>query len=86
MSNTRGKRLYICPRCFQPCQEDAICKKCGKTAIIFYPGEADDPCRRPLISPSGKIRSHAPLWWLRQVRSDLINNIENDTEKENRDR
>jgi len=56
--------LYVCPKHMEPSEKPGPCPICGRERVMCQPGEADDPCRKPLISPTGEIRSRAPLWWL----------------------
>ena len=58
------KVFYVCPKHLEPSDEPTPCPKCGRERVTCRPGDADDPCRKPLISPTGEIRSRAPQWWL----------------------
>jgi hypothetical protein len=59
--------FYMCPRCMEAADEPTPCPRCGGERVACRPGEADDPRRRPLMSSTGEVRSHAPLWWLRRM-------------------
>lgn len=61
------KVLYLCPKHLEPAYEQTPCPTCGRQRVKCRPGEANDPCRKPLISPRGEIRTRAPLWWLRRT-------------------
>ncbi len=56
--------IYVCAKHMEPSDEPGPCPTCGRERVICRPGAADDPCRKPLISPTGEVRSRAPLWWL----------------------
>ena len=58
------KVFYVCPKHMEPAEEPTPCPTCGRERVQCRPGEAGDPCRKPLISPRGEIRSRAPMWWL----------------------
>jgi hypothetical protein len=64
--------FYLCPRCMEPADEPTPCPRCGGARVICRPGAPDDPSRKPLIAPTGEIRSHAPVWWLRATGA-LVN-------------
>ena len=63
--------LYLCPRCLEPASKPTPCPRCGGERVDCCPGEADDPCRKPLLSPTGEVLSHAPLWWLQRTAPRL---------------
>lgn len=69
-------RFYLCPRCLEAAEEPMPCPRCGGQRIQCRPGAADDPCRKPLLSSSGEVRSHAPLWWLQQSAIQLADRQE----------
>lgn len=56
--------FYLCPQCLEAAAGPTPCPRCGGQRVVCRPGAAKDPCRKPLLSPSGQIMSHAPLWWL----------------------
>ncbi len=64
--------FYMCPKHLEPAYEQSPCPKCGRQRVTCCPGEADDPCRKPLISAQGEIRSRAPLWWLQRKVAWLV--------------
>jgi hypothetical protein len=57
--------FFLCPRCLSAAESPGKCQRCGVERLGCRPGEVDDPCRRPLMSPDGRILTRAPLWWLR---------------------
>ena len=64
MANTDVRIFYMCPKCMEPALEQTSCPTCGGERITCRPGEVDDPCRKPLMLPTGQVRSRAPIWWL----------------------
>lgn len=58
-------RLFVCPRCVTPAGEPGPCTNCGAERVECAPGDAHDPCRKPLMTGSGQVKTRAPLWWLR---------------------
>ena len=56
--------VCLCPNCFTPANEPGRCEVCGHERLVCKPGDPDDPCRKPLVTASGEVRSQAPLWWL----------------------
>lgn len=67
MIDTEVKIFYMCPKCMEPAEEPTPCPNCGGERIPCRPGDPDDPCRKPMMSSSGEIRSRAPVWWLRAI-------------------
>jgi len=65
------REVFLCPRCLDSQGEAGTCPRCGVERIGCRPGDADDPCRRPLVDAAGQIRTRAPLWWLRQTVGPL---------------
>jgi hypothetical protein len=64
--------IHLCPRCLMPGDESGPCPVCGTERIYCRPGDPDDPCRRPLIDKEGRVRTRAPLWWLRHTVTRLL--------------
>ena len=60
------KVFYVCPKHMEPAREPSPCPRCGRERVTCRPGDADDPCRKPLMSAAGEVKSRAPLWWLRR--------------------
>jgi hypothetical protein len=63
--------MHLCPRCLAPGDESGPCPVCGTERIHCRPGDLDDPCRRPLMDKDGRVRTRAPLWWLRHTVTRL---------------
>lgn len=63
--------LYMCPRDLIASDAPGACLICGTQRIECCAGEADDPCRRPLIDDQGRLQTRAPLWWLRNTVTRL---------------
>jgi hypothetical protein len=71
MTDVESERIYLCPSCLTPADSGGPCRNCGETVIECKPGDPDDPCRRPLIDDQGRVRTRAPLWWVRQLTDYL---------------
>jgi hypothetical protein len=69
-------QVFLCPRCLLAGDTPGPCQRCGGERLSCRPGGADDPCRRPLIDAQGRVRTRAPLWWLRQSVSPLTEYLE----------
>lgn len=63
--------LYMCPRDLSASDTPGSCSICGAQRMQCCPGEADDPCRRPIIDAQGRLQTRAPLWWLRNTVTRL---------------
>ena len=68
--------IYLCPRCLAASAQPGVCDRCGEERLGCRPGEADDPCRRPLMDARGQVRTRAPLWWVRKTMARLAEAIE----------
>jgi hypothetical protein len=64
-------QVYLCARCLLAGDAPGPCPRCGQERLTCRPGSADDPCRRPWIDGQGRIRTRAPLWWLKQTIGGL---------------
>ena len=60
-------QVYLCARCLLAGDAPGPCPRCGQERLTCRPGDPDDPCRRPWIDAAGKVRTRAPLWWLKQT-------------------
>jgi hypothetical protein len=69
-------KLYLCVNCLIPAEEAGVCEQCGGERILCRPGDSSDPCRRPLMDADGRIRSRAPIWWLKQRVGRLIDHLD----------
>ncbi|HSB90704.1 MAG TPA: hypothetical protein VLD63_11835 [Anaerolineales bacterium] len=67
--------LYLCARCLLPGDAPGPCPRCGRERLTCRPGDPDDPCRRPVIDAAGKVRTRAPLWWLKESVAPLIGRL-----------
>jgi hypothetical protein len=56
--------ICLCPNCLTPAVEPGPCHVCGHERLVCRPGDPDDPCRKPLMTANGRIKTQAPLWWL----------------------
>lgn len=81
MSGPSDMEVFLCPRCLDSQPGAGTCPRCGVERIGCRPGDADDPCRRPLVDAAGQIRTRAPLWWLRQTVGPLTRFLDPRTEK-----
>lgn len=81
MAGSTVDQVYLCPRCFDSQASAGICPRCGLERLSCRPGDADDPCRRPLVDAAGQVRTRAPLWWLRQTVGPLTRFLDHGTEK-----
>ena len=68
--------LYICTKCLIPAEAAGLCEACGGERILCQPGDPSDPCRQPLMDAQGRVRSRAPIWWLKQRVGRLIDFME----------
>lgn len=64
--------VYLCPRCLLAGDAPGPCPRCGQERLTCRPGDPDNPCRRPLITAAGDVRTRAPLWWLSHTVEPLI--------------
>jgi hypothetical protein len=71
MSDQGVEAIYICANCMLPGEDAGPCPRCGRARIGCRPGDPDDPCRRPWIDGQGRVRTRAPLWWLRKTVTSL---------------
>ena len=69
-------QVYLCPRCLTPAAEPGPCPNDGVERVGCRPGALDDPCRRPLMDVEGRVRTRAPLWWLRHTVARLTEYVE----------
>jgi hypothetical protein len=65
-------QVYLCSNCLLAGDSPGPCPRCGRLRLTCRPGDADDPCRRPLIDSAGAVRTRAPLWWLTQSVGPLM--------------
>lgn len=65
-------RIFLCPACMTPAETAGECPECGTVVIECRPGDADDPCRRPLMDEQGRVLTRAPVWWLQHRVGRLI--------------
>lgn len=72
------EQVYLCPRCMLAGDSPEPCPRCGGERLTCRPGDPDDPCRRPLIDSNGRVRTRAPLWWLRLTVRDLADKLSRD--------
>jgi len=77
MDDQRIGQVYLCPRCLQGQEQAGDCPRCGEPLLTCRPGDADDPCRKPIMDRHGRVRSRAPLWWLRHSVEELARRFEN---------
>jgi len=68
--------IYLCPNCLSPADSGGPCRNCGETVIECRPGDPDDPCRRPLMDAKGRVRTRAPMWWLRHQVRQLVDYLD----------
>ena len=71
MAEERAAAICLCPHCLIPSDLPGPCQNCGSERLVCQTGEPGDPSRRPLMTAAGKIKSQAPLWWLRHTLGDL---------------
>jgi hypothetical protein len=76
MAEQEMVEIYLCPNCLSADGSGGPCPKCGLERLHCRPGEADDPCRRPLMDAQGRLRTRAPLWWLRLTAPDVARHHE----------
>jgi hypothetical protein len=81
MAGPMDVEMYLCPRCLDSQPGAGACPRCGVERIGCRPGDADDPCRRPLVDAAGQVRTRAPLWWLRQTVGPLTRFLDRRTER-----
>lgn len=66
MMTPEEAEFFLCPNCFSPGRSAGPCENCGTQVLHCRPGEADDPCRKPLMNALGEVKTRAPLWWLQK--------------------
>ncbi|NIS79937.1 MAG: hypothetical protein GTO14_06970 [Anaerolineales bacterium] len=71
-------RLYMCPRDLIAEDSPGACHVCGTQRIECCLGEADDPCRRPLMDAKGRVQTRAPRWWLQHTVTPLTDFLAED--------
>jgi hypothetical protein len=54
--------LYLCPLCFQVCEEVSDCHE--HQTLACRPGQPGDRRRKPLENQFGEYVSRAPRWYL----------------------
>jgi len=69
-------QVYLCPRCLLAGDVPGACPRCGGERLSCRLGNPDDPSRRPLIDAQGRVRTRAPLWWLRYSVARLTEAVE----------
>jgi len=69
-------QVYLCPCCLLAGDVPGACPQCGGGRLFCRPGPPDDPSRRPLIDAQGRVRTRAPLWWLRYSVARLTEVVE----------
>ena len=67
------------PLKLHPTWKYSDCPTCGDPLLTCRPGDPDDPCRKPLMDAQGRIRTRAPLWWLRHSVKELARRFESKT-------
>ena len=75
MSEGEPLQIFLCPQCLVASDAPGACTRCGRERLTCRPGDPDDPCRRPLIDAAGRVRSRAPLWWLRHTVTRLTDHL-----------
>lgn len=68
--------LYLCVNCLIPAEQAGQCEACGRERILCKPGDLSDPCRRPLMDAQGRVRTRAPIWWLKHRVGRLIDYLD----------
>lgn len=76
------ERIYLCPGCLSPAESSGPCENCGTSVIECRPGDADDPCRRPLMNSQGAVLTRAPVWWLQYRVGALMKHLDLNKESE----
>jgi hypothetical protein len=71
MTANSDPEVYLCPVHLVPTDQPGTCVQCGRPLVGCQPGDADDPCRRPIMDTHGRILTRAPLWWLRYSVTEL---------------
>lgn len=78
MEGSKVIEVYLCPRCLWVDESPGPCPDCGHERAVCRPGDPDDPCRRPLMDESGRVKTRAPLWWLRHSVGRITELLERD--------
>lgn len=79
MSNGTGESIHLCPKCLQAQPSPGTCPNDGTELLSCSPGDADDPCRRPLMDSLGKVKTRAPGWWLKYSVAELMQALEEES-------
>lgn len=64
--------IYICENCFKASDAEGEC--CGHAMIRCETGEPGSERSRPLYAEDGRLRSHAPRWWLERHQRGQASN------------
>ena len=64
--------ICLCPNCLTPAAEPGPCANCGHERLVCRPGDPDDPCRKPLMTADGRVKTQAPRWWLSHTVGPLV--------------
>jgi len=59
--------FYICPICFEVSESER--EHHGRPMIRCDAGQPGDERRKPVINGNGRLKSHAPRWFLEAVGS-----------------
>ncbi|GEM_PF-1519539 len=75
MTSEVEPQVFLCPNCLLPAAKPGPCTRCGRQRAGCRPGDPDDPCRKPLMSPGGRVLTRAPLWWLQHTMGNLTDHL-----------
>jgi hypothetical protein len=76
MTDRPDVQIHLCPKCLEAQPTPGLCPKDGTQLLTCRPGDPDDPCRRPLIDAMGRLRTRAPVWWLKYSVTELMELLE----------
>lgn len=76
MPDRADDTVYVCSRHLIIQTDPGTCPECGQPLIECQPGPMDDPSRKPLIDAQGRVRTRAPLWWLRKTVTRLVDYLD----------
>jgi hypothetical protein len=65
MNNSRV--FYLCSVCFNASERPAVCHH--RPMVRCDPGQPGDDRRRPPADAQGRLKSHAPRWFLEAIGS-----------------
>ena len=67
---TETRVVYICDHCMTAAEREENC--CGHTMVRYDAGTPGSERSKPLYTPDGRLRTHAPRWWLERHGGSIV--------------